>query len=151
MFLFITFASTLGDQIDYLILSRFVTDHSFRKMFKLTRLDHKDELDTVEIIEKAMLDVKAGIDQVHLKMNDSKTEFTTFGGNRQLEKWISHKIDVSGEDLQRVESTRYLEAYLDSSLNFKEHIKMKCKAAMINLLKLEQLGNSSLEKHAQKW
>ena len=30
--------------------------------------------------------------------------------------------------------TRYLGAYLDSTLNFKEHIKVKCKAAMLNLL-----------------
>ena len=31
--------------------------------------------------------------------------------------------------------TRYLGAYLDSTLNFKEHIKVNCKAAMVNLLK----------------
>ena len=35
-----------------------------------------------------------------------------------------------------MELTRYLGAYLDSSLNFKEHIKTKCKAAMINLLRI---------------
>ena len=39
------------------------------------RLDHKDELDMVEIIDMAMLDIKAWMDQVCLKMNDSKTEF----------------------------------------------------------------------------
>ena len=83
-----------------------------------------------------MLDIKVWIDQVHLKMNDSKTEFIYFGGRRQLEKCISHKIDVNGEDIQRVELTRYLGAYLDLSLNFKEHIKMKCKTAMIKLLKI---------------
>ena len=33
--------------------------------------------------------------------------------------------------------TRYLGAYLDSELNFREHIKMKCKAVMINLLKIK--------------
>ena len=125
--LFITYASTLHDQIENLILSGFVDDHSVRKMFKLTRLDHKDELDIVEIIQKAMLDIKAWMDQVCLKMNKSKTEFIYFGGNRQLEKCKRHKIDVDGEDIQRVKLTRYLGAYLDSSLNFKEYIKTKCK------------------------
>ena len=72
-------------------------------MFKLTRLYHKHELDTVEIIERAMLDIKTWIDQVFLNMNDSKTEFIYFGGSRQLEKCISHKIDDNGEDIQRVE------------------------------------------------
>ena len=33
--------------------------------------------------------------------------------------------------------TRYLGAYLDSEINFREHIKNKCKAAMINLLKIK--------------
>ena len=83
-----------------------------------------------------MLDIKAWVDQVHLKMNDSKTEFIYFGGNRQLEKCIIDKIDVNGEDIQRVELTRYLGVYFNPSLNFKEHIKMKCKAAMINLLRI---------------
>ena len=111
-------------------------DNSVRKTFKLTRLDHKDELDTAEIIEKAVLDIKGWMDQVCLKMNESKTEFIYFGGNRQLEKYISHKIDVNGEDIQRVELTRNLGAYLDLSLHFREHKKTKCKADMINLLKI---------------
>ena len=33
--------------------------------------------------------------------------------------------------------TRYLGAYPDSALNFKQHIKIKCKAAMLNLLKIK--------------
>ena len=32
---------------------------------------------------------------------------------------------------------RYLGAYLNSTLNLKQHIKMKCKAAMLNLLKIK--------------
>ena len=84
-------------------------------------------------------------------MNDGKTEFIYFGGNRQLEKCTSHKIDVNGEDIQRMELTRYLGAYLDSSPNFKEHIKMKCKAAMMNLLKISAARKFLTRKHAQKW
>ena len=32
---------------------------------------------------------------------------------------------------------RYLGTYLDLALNFKQHIKIKCKAAMLNLLKIK--------------
>ena len=42
-FLFITCASALDDEIDNLIPNRFADDHSVRKMFKVTRLDHKDK------------------------------------------------------------------------------------------------------------
>ena len=41
-FLLTTYASTLDDQMDNLILNRFAEDHSVRKMFKLMRLDQKD-------------------------------------------------------------------------------------------------------------
>ena len=33
--------------------------------------------------------------------------------------------------------TRYLGSYLDPALNFKQHIKVKCRAAMLNLLKIK--------------
>ena len=45
-------------------------------------------------------------------------QFIYFGGNRQQEKCISHKIDVNGKDIQRMELNRYLGAYLDLSLKF---------------------------------
>ena len=70
-------------------------------------------------------------------MNDSKTEFIYFGGPRQLEKCIADQINVNREMIPRSHITRYLGAYLDSALNFKEHIKIKCKAAMLNLLKIK--------------
>ena len=76
-FLFITYASTLDDLIDNLILNGFADDHSVRKTFKLTRLDHTDELDTVKIIEKAMLDINVWMDQGHLKWMTVKHNLST--------------------------------------------------------------------------
>ena len=72
-----------------------------------------------------------------LKMNDSKTEFIYFGWPRQLEKCIVSQININEEMIQRSHITRYLVAYLNPALNFKEHIKKKCKAAMLNLLKIK--------------
>ena len=69
-------------------------------------------------------------------MKDSKTELIYFGRPGQLEKCITSKINVNEEVTQRTGITRYLGAYLDSELNFREHVKMKCKEAMINLLKI---------------
>ena len=83
-----------------------------------------------------MLDIKSWKDHVQLKINKSKTESIYFGGSRQLEKCISNTINVNGEDIQRSNVTRYLSAYLDSTHSFKEHIKFKAKAAMLNLLKI---------------
>ena len=45
----------------------------------LSKLDHKEELETIAIMEQSMLDIKSLMDQVRLKMNESKTEFIYFG------------------------------------------------------------------------
>ena len=72
-----------------------------------------------------------------MKMNNSNTKFIYFGGPRQLEKCIVNQININGEMIQRSHITRYLGSYLYSALNFKEHMKKKCKAAMLNLLKIK--------------
>ena len=79
-----------------------------------------------------MREIKSWMDAMQLKMNDNKTEFIYFSGPKQLEKCIVHQINVNGEIIQRSHITRYLGAYLDSTLNLKEHIKKQCKAAMLN-------------------
>ena len=53
------------------------------------------------------------MDQVCLKMNNSKTEFIYFGWPSQLDKCTTRKIDVNGEEITRLDHTRYLGAYLD--------------------------------------
>ena len=70
-------------------------------------------------------------------MNDSKTEFIYFGGPRQIEKCIVNQKNVNGEMITRSQIITYLGAYLDSVLNFNEYIKIKCKAAILNLLKIK--------------
>ena len=79
-----------------------------------------------------MLDIKAWMDQVCLELNESKTEFIYFCWPSQLGKCVAATIDVNGETVTRSNITKYLGAHLDSALNFKQHIKTKCKAAMFN-------------------
>ena len=144
-FLFIAYASTLDQIVDrQLTVNGFADDHSVRIAFKPSKLDHKEELDTIAIMEKSMQDIKVWMDQVRLKMNDSKTEFIYFGWPHQLGKCITNSININNEIVERATSTKYLGTYLDSRLDFKLHIQTKCKAAMLNLLKIKQLGKTLL-------
>ena len=83
-----------------------------------------------------MLKVKSWMDQVRFKLNEAKTEFMYFGWPSQLGKCAVSTIDITGENIARSEVTKYLGAHLDSALNFKKHIKTKCKAAMFNLQRI---------------
>ena len=81
-------------------------------------------------MEQSMQDIKVWMDQVRLKMNDSKTEFHKekykkkikktrkkniyLAGPSQLGKCITSSISVNNEIVERATSTKYLGAYLDS-------------------------------------
>ena len=90
----------MDELVTWLTLNGFADDHSVRRAFKSSKLSHIDEIETITIIESSMLDIKYWMDQVSLKMNESKTEFIYFGESRQLEKCITSTINVSGEDIQ---------------------------------------------------
>ena len=64
-------------------------------------------------------------------------EFIYFGWPSQLDKCIKATINVNGEEIERTNITKYLGTYLDSKLDFKEHIKTKCKVAMLNIYKIK--------------
>ena len=56
-------------------------------------------------------------------MNDIvKWKFIYFGWPSQLGKFHKDSISVNGEIVQRTNSTKHLGAYLDSKLEFKQHI-----------------------------
>ena len=129
--------STLDEIVKDLKLNGFADDHSVRKTFKPDQLEHHQELNTIAVIEKSMLEIKSWMDAVRLKKNNSKTEFIYLGGPRPLEKCIINQINVNGEQIPTSQMMRYLRAYLDSTLNFKQHLKMKCTAATLNLLKIK--------------
>ena len=90
-FLFIACASTLDlvVQPSGLELNGLVDDHSICTTFKPSKLDHKEELDTIAIIESTMLDIEFWMDQVCLKLNESKMEFIYFGWPSQPGKCVA--------------------------------------------------------------
>ena len=71
-----------------------------------------------------------------LRWTLSKTEFIYFGNAKQLQKCTSDSINVAGDLILRSEVIRYLGIWLDSALNFKTHVTKKCKAAMLNFLRI---------------
>ena len=128
-FLFISYASVLNQIVINLTLNGSADDQSIRKEFKSSTL-RKDETEAIKVMESFMLGVKDWMDSVHLKINESKMEFI-------LGKYNISQIDINGEQIERSDKMRYVEAHLDSTLSMKDHVKTKCKAAMINLLKIK--------------
>ena len=72
-------------------------------------------------------------------MNASKTEFILFGSRQQLNKCITKDIVVCGDKIDVQKHIKYLGAFLDSTLNFKEHVKRKCRTAMLNYFKIKSI------------
>ena len=116
-------------------LSGFADDHSIRGTFKAGNIQQENT--TKETIETCMLNIKHGMDTVRLKMNPSKTEFIYFGGRQHLRKCVTNNLDVAGDLILRSHSIRYLGAYLDENLNYKQHVNKKCQAAMFKSFKIK--------------
>ena len=79
------------------------------------------------------------MDGNRLKMNDGKTEFIMFGSRCQLNKCITQQININGVPVQRADVVRYLGAWMDKHLSLRHHVKLKCKAAMFNLIRIKRL------------
>ena len=134
--LFNLYCSPLKDVVPIdLQLSSFADDHSIRGIFKAGNI--QQEKATKSKIEACMLNIKHWMDTMRLKMNPSKTEFIYFGSSHQLRKCVIENLDVAGDLFLRSHSIRYLGAYLDKNLNYKQHVNKKCQAAMFNYFKIK--------------
>ena len=70
----------------------------------------------------------------NLKMNSAKTEFIYFGSKVQLSKCVVVHLNVNDEMVERAGFIKYLGAWLDAQLSYKEHTTKKCQTAIINFL-----------------
>ena len=60
--------------------------------------------------------------------------------SRQLAKKIyTDCLNMNGTTIQKSEVIKYLGIWLDSQLNFKHHITMKCRVAMLNLQRIKMI------------
>ena len=48
-------------------------------------------------------------------------------------------ININGEIINRSTKVKYLGGHLDEQLNFKQHVQVKCKAAIINVCKIQNI------------
>ena len=100
-------------------LSGCADDHSVRKEFRAN--DRSAELQTKKEIEEYMVNVRSWMDQVRLKMNSAKIELIYFGSRIQLSKCVVTHLNINGELVERATVIKYLGAWLDAQLSFKEH------------------------------
>ena len=123
-YLFNLYCSTLNDIVPSdLHLSGFADDHSVRKEF--TANDRNAKLQTKEEIKECMVNIRSWMDWVRLKMNSAKTKFIYFGSKVQLSKCMVTYLTVNNEIVDRATVIKYLGAWLDAQLSFKEHTTKK--------------------------
>lgn len=135
--LYLTYAGTIFDIIPPSIsVYGFADDHTANKRFKPMP---SDETDAIEELQKCAVSINEWMNSNKLKMNNSKTEFIMFGSRQQLEKCQTTEINICDDAIKSSDCIRYLGAFLDETLNFKEHIKRKCKTAMLNYFKIKSI------------
>ena len=136
-FLFNAYASMITEVIPpTLELMGYADNHSIRKPFKPGNTISNTESDTITIMEDSMLGISKWMNEVRLKLNESKTDFIYFGSKHQLKKCTFDKININSETIQRSDTVKYLGGHLDQNLNFRKHVITKCKTAMMNIRKI---------------
>ncbi len=67
--------------------------------------------------------VKNWLDENKLTLNAKKTKFMVFGTRRRLKKCRNIRINLENEEIERVETFKYLGVWLDEVLNFNAHVE----------------------------
>ena len=114
----------------------FADDHTANTRFKPTPTE---EACAIDDLQNCAIEINKWMNNNKLKMNNSKTEFILFGSRLQLNKCSTKEITICNEVIKSTNCIRYLGAFLDKSLNFKEHVKRKCKTAMLYYFKIKSI------------
>ena len=96
----------------------------------------------MQLLMLSTLNIKTWMDQNHLQMNSSKTEFSLVDSKQRLTKCETDIININGEPVNLSKCIKYLGAWIDSQLSFKTHISLKCRTAWWNLQKLKLIRNA---------
>ncbi|VDI82656.1 Hypothetical predicted protein [Mytilus galloprovincialis] len=143
--LYLVYAGTLFDIIPPSItVYGFADDHTANKRFVPTLTN---EMDAIRDLQDCAVHINTWMNSNKLKMNNAKTEFILFGSRHQLSKCQTKEIIICGDVIKSKTCIRYLGAFLDETLNFKDHITKKCKTAMMNYYKIKCI-RSYLSKEA---
>jgi hypothetical protein len=135
--LYLAYAGTLFDVIPPTIsLYGFADDHIANKRFRPLP---ETESSAIKELEQCAVNINDWMNKNKLKMNTSKTEFIMFGSKAHLSKCTTTSIDIAGDIIKRESQVRYLGAFIDETLSFKDHVKRKCRSAMINYLRIKSV------------
>ena len=100
---------------------------------------HQDEIE--KVLNQELKSVQEWVQINKLALNPIKTEFMLFGSTNKLSK-IQDPIQIKLDDHQivQVDTFKYLGVYLDSTLNWKEHVtntskKVGTRIALLGRLK----------------
>ena len=114
-------------------LSGYADDHSLIKSF--SPIDYN-------ILLQLELDIKHISDWMywnHLKMNNAKTEFITFGSRSGLKKQYLSEIRVGNYMVKSSETIRFLGITLDKELEMKKFTASKARNAYFNIQKIKKI------------
>ena len=136
--LYSAYASTLRLVVSpSLNLNRFTDDHSINISFKAKDQDH--EKCCITSLENCDVSINDWMNQNRLKMNLDTTEFILFGSPKLLPHCSMDNINVCGDQVSKCNKIRLLGIWLDSNLNFKHQINMKCRTVILNIQKLKHI------------
>ena len=110
------------DKATAVTFHRFADDHTLKITFS-AKLRHA-ERDSVCALEAKAADVKVWMDQNHLKMNDSKTDFIMFTSRQMLQKCVTTELNVNGSNIQCSDIIKYLGMWLYQHLQLVHHITL---------------------------
>ena len=138
--LYSAYASTLRLVISPpLNLNGFAEDHSINISFKAKDQNH--EKCCITSLENCAVSINDWMNQNRLKMNLDKMEFILFGSSKLLPYCSMDNINACGDQVSKCDKIKLLGIWLDCNLNFKHHINMKCRTAILNIQNLKHIIN----------
>ena len=138
--LFLAYTSTFPQVVDnQLNIYGFADNHNVGYGFIPGTLDNKDELEKINILTDSLKSINMWMSRNRLQMNNAKTEVLLIGSQSQLNKCVTLAFNVNGTMVQISRIIKYLGAFLDNGLSFKQHITTKCRIAIWNLQWLKPL------------
>ena len=94
---------------------------------------------TIRILEHGLNDISHWMAMNQLKMNPTQTDFIYLGSRIQVGKCVRKSINVCGCNIEHSGVIRLLGVHINKHLSFKYHVRVKCKTAMYNLLRIKHI------------
>ena len=126
-----------SDSPDSISLNGFADDHSLSKAFCPDTNVAKQS--TTRVLEHGLYDISHWMNMNCLKMNPPKTDFIYLGSILQVGKCLEKTISVCGNSIECSDVIKLLGAHIHQHLSFKHHIRVQCKTAMYNLLRIKHV------------